>query len=149
MSKSVGCWCKDPSSYFHCASRFNTHELAHLLLNPEFLLRKARSIPQCAVSHESLSCIHLAPRSSVASLLAPRSPSLLARLARSILQPWTPRNFATSTRLGCAGCVQSATSQPCNQHHTLATKLPKLLVARSKVSQPSTHLTRSPSHFCQ
>ena len=22
-NKKVGCWCKDPSSHFHCASRFN------------------------------------------------------------------------------------------------------------------------------
>ena len=37
----VGCWCKDPSSHFHFASRFTTRELAHML---DSLVRVSRRV---------------------------------------------------------------------------------------------------------
>ena len=37
----VGCWCKNPSSHFHYASRFNTRELAHML---DSLVRVSRRV---------------------------------------------------------------------------------------------------------
>ena len=41
LNRLVGCWCKDPSSHFHYASRFNTRELAHML---DSLVRVSRRV---------------------------------------------------------------------------------------------------------
>ena len=41
LNCSVGCWCKYPNSHFHCAYRFGTRILAHML---DSLVRVSRRV---------------------------------------------------------------------------------------------------------
>ena len=43
LNCSVGCWCKYPNSHFHCAHRFATRTLAHML---DSLVRVSRRVEE-------------------------------------------------------------------------------------------------------
>ena len=55
LNRSVGCWCKYPSSHLHCASRLATCELAHVL---DSLVRVSRRVEE---NHFVTNCTHLSP----------------------------------------------------------------------------------------